>query len=58
VYGASIGEIGEPTPVDITVSLQPGKNELRFQTDRAAVPPGNGDPRKLAFCIKNFKVLD
>jgi hypothetical protein len=58
VYGASIGGIGEPIPVDITVSLHPGKNELRFQTDRAGAQPGNGDRRKLAFSIKNFKVLD
>lgn len=44
--------------VDLPVSLAPGKTVVRFETNRAAEPPGNGDPRKLAFRVWNFQILD
>jgi phosphoglycerol transferase len=50
---------GQPSPsVDLVVSLRPGKNELLFRTDRPGELPGNGDPRKLAFSLRNFEFRD
>jgi hypothetical protein len=51
----------QPRAVDATaignsVVLAPGENRLQFHTDVAADLPGNGDPRRLAFSLRNFKV--
>ncbi len=40
------------------VTLLPGPNKLRFTTDQPPSPPGNGDPRLIAFGIHNLVVLD
>jgi hypothetical protein len=45
----------ESSRADVTVSLRPGKNLLLFQTDGPGELPGNGDPRKLAFSLRNFQ---
>ena len=37
------------------VTLAPGKNTLRIETDAPAAMPGNGDPRKLTFMIRGLK---
>lgn len=44
--------------VELTVTLSPGKNEIRFTTDTPADLPGNGDPRMMAFNIKNFRIAN
>lgn len=43
-------------PVHLQLSLQPGEQDLRFETDPPGEKAGNGDPRQLAFRIDNFKV--
>ena len=40
------------------VVLSPGKNELRFRTDAPGHATGMGDPRKLAFALHDFRVVD
>ena len=40
------------------VLLRPGSNVIRLETDVPGELPGNGDPRKLAFRLWNFRVLD
>ena len=40
-------------PKDVT--LAPGKNIMRFETDVPPAMPGNGDPRKLTFLIRGLK---
>jgi hypothetical protein len=37
------------------VTLAPGKNIMRFETDVPPEVPGNGDPRKLTFMIRGLK---
>jgi hypothetical protein len=37
------------------VTLVPGKNTMRFETDVPPSLPGNGDPRKLTFLIRGLK---
>jgi phosphoglycerol transferase len=46
----------QPALIDLTITLAPGKNFLRFKTDVPGDLPGNGDQRKLAFNIINFTV--
>lgn len=44
-----------PRPMSLKLNLRPGRNEVRFRTDR----PGEffpGDSRKLAFSVIDFKV--
>ena len=41
---------------EFTVTLQPGANRLRFETDRPGAVAGNGDPRVLAFRLVNFRL--
>jgi hypothetical protein len=36
------------------VTLQPGENRFLFTSDRPAVRLASGDPRPLAFCLKNL----
>jgi hypothetical protein len=36
------------------VTLQPGENRFLFTSDRPAVQLASGDPRPLAFCLKNL----
>jgi hypothetical protein len=38
------------------VTLAPGKNTLFIETDVPPKLPGNGDPRKLSFGIRNFEM--
>lgn len=40
------------------IILQPGGNLLEFATNLPGELPGNGDPRKLAFRLWNFHLLD
>jgi hypothetical protein len=42
----------------LTVTVPPGACELRFHTNIAGAPPGNGDTRKLAFNVRNFTIED
>lgn len=44
--------------VEFAVALAPGRNVIRFETDVPGELPDNGDPRRLAFCVRNLKVLD
>ncbi|HVF71492.1 MAG TPA: hypothetical protein VM940_07765 [Chthoniobacterales bacterium] len=43
--------------VDLQVALPPGGIKLSFETDRPGDTPENGDPRKLAFNIRDWKVV-
>jgi phosphoglycerol transferase len=58
IYGASLDPAQPVNSVEMNLSLQPGKNELIFRSDRPAKFPGNGDPRKLAFSVKNFTIAN
>ncbi len=44
-------------PVHLTgLILQPGENKMHLSSDRPAQPPGNGDPRLIAFGVQNLEV--
>lgn len=58
VYSTVIDPLRASTPVEIALSLSPGKNELSFRTDRSGEWPGGADQRKLAFNIRNFALKD
>jgi hypothetical protein len=58
LYSTALDPGQPPVAVHLTVALAQGRNELSFRTDRPAQLPGNGDPRKLAFNIRNFTILD
>ena len=47
-----------PLPVKVPVLLTPGTNRIRFATGTPGELPANGDPRALAFSVRNFRVLD
>jgi hypothetical protein len=57
LYDASL-EPEQTKQVDLALLLKPGKNELRFETDVLAELPGNGDQRKLAFDLLDFRVTE
>ena len=38
------------------VRLEPGSTVWRFESDQPAESPLNGDPRKMAFSLRNFKI--
>jgi phosphoglycerol transferase len=56
IYAASLDPAQPATPVEMNLSLQPGKNQFNFRSDRPAQLPGNGDLRKLAFSVKNLTI--
>jgi len=56
IYDAFLSPGQAETPQRFTVTLRPGKTELQFKTDAPAVPPGNGDPRKLAYNVTDFSI--
>jgi len=58
IYSASIDRVHPCEPLDLVLSLRSGKNELSFRTDRPGELSGNGDARKLAFNIRDFKVME
>ena len=45
-------------PVDLTFMLAPGNNVLRFKSSAPGVISGTGDPRKLAFALHDFRLLE
>jgi phosphoglycerol transferase len=57
IYTGSV-DPAEPAIIDLTVSLEAGRNELKFRSDRPGELPGNGDTRKLAFNIRNLSIVD
>jgi hypothetical protein len=58
IYQTSLTLEAVPRSVEVTVTLAPGENELRFSTDVPADFPSNGDPRKLAFTVGDFNVSE
>ena len=36
------------------IALRPGENRFLFTSDRPAVKLASGDPRPLAFCLRNL----
>jgi hypothetical protein len=40
----------------LAVELPPGDTTWRFETDHEAAFPSNGDPRKLAFSLRNLQI--
>ena len=52
-------EKGGGKPVVLArVVLQPGENKIYFASDEPALPPGNGDPRPMAFGVVNLTATD
>ena len=48
---------GNPARVNLRdLSLPPGATTLRFETNLPAVPAGAGDPRHLAFAVRNLEL--
>ena len=45
-------------PVELTFMLAPGNNVLRFKSSAPGVISGTGDPRKLAFALHDFRLLE
>lgn len=56
LYSGPIEPGQPPAPVSFEVALAPGPNEIRFRTTTPAELPGNGDSRRIAFNIWNFRV--
>lgn len=56
LYAASLAPGDPPHPVQLAFSIPPGSTALRFDTDRSGQLPGNDDPRKLAFSVRNFTI--
>ena len=56
VFTASLDPAKPADAVSLRLSLRPGRNEIKFQTDKPGAPPGNGDPRPLAFTVRNFAI--
>ena len=57
LYACSLADDQTLESVKLVVSIPPGGTKLRFQSNIPAYPPGNGDERKLAFCVRNFALL-
>ena len=47
-----------PVPIHLELTLKPGANELRLETDDPAQPASKEDPRKLAFSLVDWKLTD
>ncbi len=58
LYERNFNAIDPGTSVDLPLPLPSGSMEIQFETDRAGELPGNGDPRKLAFNVRNFRVTE
>jgi phosphoglycerol transferase len=56
VFGGTLDPARPEQTVELALSLGPGRNEISFRSDKPPTPPGSGDPRPLAFCIRNFKL--
>ncbi len=55
VWRTSVPLRGQVTATITEIVLRPGRNELAFSTEAAAVTV-SGDPRPLAFAVHNFRV--
>jgi hypothetical protein len=58
VFNMRLEPHSSPVPVDLTLAVPPGGAALRFDTDAPGVFAGNGDPRKLAFNVRDFTVAE
>jgi hypothetical protein len=58
IYGDTLQPGAVPQAVDLAVMISPGKNVLRFKSSSTGVIPGTGDPRKLAFALHDFRLLE
>ncbi len=58
VYETEISPGESRKTIDVAVELKPGRNEIRFASDRPGELLGNGDLRKLAFGLLNFRVAE
>jgi hypothetical protein len=56
IFGAPLDPARPEEPVELTLSLQPGRNEITFRSDKPGALPSNGDPRPLAFSVRNFAI--
>jgi hypothetical protein len=48
----------QPATVTLDVIVDPGATNLTFVTDHPGQVPENGDPRKLAFAIRDFTLVE
>jgi hypothetical protein len=58
VFNMRLEPHSSPVPVDLTLAVPPGGAALRFETDAPGAFAGNGDPRKLAFNVRDFTVAE
>jgi hypothetical protein len=58
LFADSLSEAAPAKPVRLLVMVPPGHCQLLFHTDVPGAPPGNGDPRTLAFNVRNFTIED
>jgi len=58
IYVDSLQPGAAAQPIDLTVMLSPGKNLVRFKSSAPGVITGTGDPRKLAFALHDFRLLE
>jgi hypothetical protein len=56
IFGAPLDPARPEEPVELTLSLRPGRNEITFRSDKPGALPSNGDPRPLAFSVRNFAI--
>ena len=56
LYSAVLKPETNAHPVDLQVTVPPEGGELSFRTDAPAAIVNEGDPRKLAYAIHNFRV--
>jgi hypothetical protein len=58
LFANSFSGVAPSKSVNLVVQVPPGRCQVRFHTDVAGAPPGNGDERKLAFSVRNFTIED
>jgi len=56
LYRGVLAENRSPELIKLTVTAPPGRTMVHFRTNTQAELPGNGDTRKVAFCLWNFVI--
>jgi hypothetical protein len=56
IFGGMLDPARPEQPVELVLSLVPGRNEIAFHADKPAALAGNGDSRPLAFSVRNLAI--
>jgi hypothetical protein len=58
LYGNTLSPVAPAPVIDLPITLSGAQTVLHFETDRPGERPTNGDPRKLAFSVRNFRIVE